>query len=278
MEWSEFLKGEIDRLRRIWYAESKAEKDKWTTRQNECPDRHAFARLRDPEPLDEGAVGPESHKVFSVDAVLHEQHTIWCQWRRDAADHGQDDHLLQQIRGIVHRCEATAFTPKDIRTAARSFSTTTSSVDGMHPRQFDYLSDQALAVLADFFQIFEIAEWPTDEQIVMVRLVPLKDGGLRPIALFRAAYRIVSKMRVWQFRDWIQHTQRQGFNMTGQRRTLDAAWRCRIRDLARDAGYAAEIHMDLRKAFEQVNRGRLLDLSLHEGCPMRPLLLSLLSS
>jgi hypothetical protein len=115
------------------------------------------------------------------------------------------------------------------------------------------------------------------EQLVMVRLIPEKDGGLRPIALFRTAYRIFWKTRTWQLRDWIQHAQRTGFNMTGNRRTLDAAWRCRIRDLARDTGHASDIQMDLRKAFEQVNRGRLLDLALHEVCPMRPLLLSLLS-
>jgi hypothetical protein len=111
----------------------------------------------------------------------------------------------------------------------------------------------------------------------MVRLIPKKDGGLRPIALFRTAYRVFAKLQMWEFRAWICHQPRFGINMTSGRRTLDAAWRSRIRDLSRQGTYAAEIQMDLRKAFEQVNRARLLDLALHEGCPMRPLLTSLLS-
>ncbi len=35
--------------------------------------------------------------------------------------------------------------------------------------------------------------------------------------------------------------------------------------------------MDLRKAFEQVNRSRFLDLAIDEGCPTQPLIVSMLS-
>jgi hypothetical protein len=63
--------------------------------------------------------------------------------------------------------------------------------------------------------------------------------------------------------------------MTGYRQTLDAARRSRIRDLTQRQGHSAEIQMDLKKAFEQVHRGKLLDLAIAEGCPLEPLLLFL---
>ena len=53
------------------------------------------------------------------------------------------------------------------------------------------------------FRLFEInGQWPSDEQAVIVALIPKSDGGLRPIALFRTAYRIYAKAHARKVRDW----------------------------------------------------------------------------
>jgi hypothetical protein len=44
------------------------------------PDRATFRRLRDPDPIDLGAASPPKARVYSIDAVLDEQHATWAHW------------------------------------------------------------------------------------------------------------------------------------------------------------------------------------------------------
>ncbi len=65
------------------------------------------------------------------------------------------------------------------------------------------------------------------------------------------------------------------FNVIGGKRALDAAWRSRARDLCRTCSCSAELQMCIKKAFEQVNRARLFDFAVSEGCPLCPILASM---
>jgi hypothetical protein len=116
----------------------------WLEQQEVRPNSQAFARLPDPEPLDEGASGTPRDKVYSVDAALQEQHNTWGHWWRDAALFGYDADLDHQLLAIGASYPAQLFTPEQTWAAARSFATTTSSVDGIHPRQLALLTDEAL--------------------------------------------------------------------------------------------------------------------------------------
>jgi hypothetical protein len=196
----------------------------------------------------------------------------------DAAHFGLDDELGDLLHALGERIDAHTFSPDQIRAAAKTVPVSTSSVDGVRPRQLAHIPDRALDLLSEFFTDFEVWGWPDDEQLVVVTLIPKKASGLRPIALFRTAYRVFAKLHMWTFLQWIYTQPRHGVNVTSGRHTLDATWRSRARDLSQRSGYAIEIQMDLKKAFEQVCRKRLVEVAIAEGCPLGPLLLSLAAS
>jgi hypothetical protein len=236
-----------------------------------------FRRLPDPLPPDLGGVDTDGAATCSPDAVLAEQFATWARWwGHVGAAHAHDD-ARPVLRAIGDTIAVDTLTPDTIRASARSFSATASSVDGLHPRQVSLLSDDALRGLSALFGFFDRSQWPLDEQLVLARLLPKKHGGLRPVALFRAARRVYAKARVWKFRRWADTQARVGLNLQSGRSTLDATWRCRVRDLSRTRSYAAELQMDLKKAFKQVARGRLIDLAIADGCSLHPLLVSLSS-
>jgi hypothetical protein len=204
----------------------------------------ALPQDRDPEPCDLGAVEDHGTLAFSPDAVLRQQADIWgTWWGATGTPHeapGIRDELRRRAAGIALR----QYDVKDIRHAAASLPLPTSSTDGARPRQFLYLSGADLRVPGLFFQLFDLFDWAGDEQGLLVRLIPKKDGGLRPIALFRTTYRVNSQIQMWHFRAWITRQPRAEINMTGGRTTLDVTWRSRVRDLCRTQAYAAEVQME----------------------------------
>jgi hypothetical protein len=104
----------------------------------------------------------------------------------------------------------------------------------------------------------------------MVALIPKKDGGLRPIMLFRALTRIVGKLLTRQVRAWMRSQDRSSFNTAEGKATLDATWRALVQQATQRAGRFAEALFGIRKAFEQVSRRRLLSVVLHHGAPLAP--------
>ncbi len=73
----------------------------------------------------------------------------------------------------------------------------------MHPKHAKGLSDGALNCSGMQLRTFELtSRWPKCEQAVLTALIPKSDGGLRPIALFRAAYRVYGKANARQVRAW----------------------------------------------------------------------------
>jgi hypothetical protein len=186
--------------------------------------RDSFRRLRDPEPPDfGGAVHEDGSTHFSPDAILRQQKEIWSKWWGDAGTHHAHRDILPEILKLAPQVLVEPISPQVLRQVASTFATGTCSTDGLHPRHLVVLSDQAIAMLSRMFHIFDIAGWPPSEQQLLVKLIPKKDAGLRPIALFRTAYRVYAKARMWQFRSWMLARDRLGINTAGGRHTLDAA-------------------------------------------------------
>ena len=83
-----------------------------------------------------------------------------------------------------------------LRKASASFPAFTAVVDGWHPRHFSLLSDACLMALAGILEMIEgLGEFPRVTQDMLVALLPKDDGGLRPIGLYRALFRLWARMR-----------------------------------------------------------------------------------
>jgi hypothetical protein len=70
------------------------------------------------------------------------------------------------------------------------FPSGTSAPDGLPARARAALSDPCFEALASQFVMWHRHGWPAAEQEVITVLIPKRDGGLRPIALFRTLYRV----------------------------------------------------------------------------------------
>ncbi len=129
------------------------------------------------------------------------------------------------------------------------------------------------------FEIFEAsATWPEAEQEVITTLIPKEDGGLRPIALFRTAYRVYAKYRAGEVKTWAKHHSGYQCNTAQGRCVGDSTWRAQVMT-ATDGQqvYSVEALKDVRKAFEHVRRDQLLDMGVKTGYPLPQLIMSLRS-
>jgi hypothetical protein len=114
-----------------------------------------FRLIHDPLPADLGGVECDGAATLSPDAVLADQFDTWSRWWGDAgAEHAHQDigHVLRSVWATI---SVEVLTPETIRAAWRSFSASTSAVDGMHPQQVALLSDGALHGLAALFGFFD---------------------------------------------------------------------------------------------------------------------------
>ena len=84
-----------------------------------------------------------------------------------------------------------------MREAARSFSHgTCATFDGLHPRGFDLMSDEALDAFGQLLMILEdMGQWPQGVDAVVTALIPKPKGGVRPIGFFSGLYRIWARVR-----------------------------------------------------------------------------------
>ena len=116
-----------------------------------------------------------------------------------------------------------------IKGAALAFGTKTSTADGLHPRHVAHLSNRLLDILVDLFVLTErVGEWPKSEAIVITALIPKPDGGLRPIALFRTLFRIYSKARAYEVKNWAKARPDHRCNNSAGRWVGDATWRNQV--------------------------------------------------
>ena len=152
-------------------------------------------------------------------------------------------------------------------------------MDAWHTKKFGELTNHSTSEIDSMFEIFEAsATWPEAEQEVITTLIPKEDGGLRPIALFRTAYRVYAKYRSGEVKTWAQHHSGYQCNTAHGRCVGDSTWRAQV-ITATDGQqvYSIEALKDVRKAFEHVRRDQLLEMGVKTGYPLPQLIMSLRS-
>jgi ribonuclease HI len=152
------------------------------------------------------------------------------------------------------------YPPAVIRQVAASFKLRTAAIDGWHPRHFAHLSDASLRGLAALFHIVELmGAWPSSVSQQLTVLIPKAAGGLRPIALFRGMVRLFGKIAARASRRWMQGIHDPSVNTRGGVHVGDDTWRnLALRDSDQAWAHAAELQLDLVKAFDFVQRALML--------------------
>ena len=116
--------------------------------------------------------------------------------------------------------------PEEIRSSGRSFKARTPCPCGLHPKHFGMLSDRLLGVIARQWTLWErYGQVPKAERQLIVTLIPKPDGGLRPIALFRGAYRVLARVNVGRLQDWAAKLDCCSINTVSGRQVSDTLWR-----------------------------------------------------
>ncbi len=140
------------------------------------------------------------------------------------------------------------------RRAARRIPRSTGiGVEGILPADFDALDDEGIGVCVDIMMACEaIGFIPEPIALVLVRMIPKRDGGRRPIGLLPSLYRIWSKVRAGEVRDWERRWARSYFAAGPGKAADAAAWRTALRaEMAAAAGAdSASVLWDLLKCFE----------------------------
>jgi hypothetical protein len=234
----------------------------------------AFRHIRPPAPFANGCVRTGNVSVYCPKAVLQEQVDIWSKWWVASST------PVPSTIAIPDKIDLPKHIPEQhIRVAARSFREATSSIDLMHPRHINGLSGRALGCLSSFFRCFEAtATWPKQERCVITTLIPKTDGGLRPIALFRTVYRVYSKIRAFEVKQWANGQQGYQFNNAQGRWVGDSTWRNQVKAALKETNCTMlEMLLDVKKAFEHVMRNQLIGMARQTNYPMAQLITSLLA-
>ncbi len=145
-------------------------------------------------------------------------------------------------------------TVEQFRRAARKFPRKTGvGVEGILPADFDALDDEGVAVCIEVMLACEaVGHIPDIIALVIVRLIPKRDGGRRPIGLLPSLYRIWAKIRAGEVRDWERKWARDYFAAGPGKSAEAAAWRSALRAELATASNAssASVLWDLLKCFE----------------------------
>jgi hypothetical protein len=130
-----------------------------------------------------------------------------------------------------------------------------------------------------FVQAEQVGQYPRTARYVITTLIPKADGGLRPINLFSAVYRLHSRCRSGLLRHWAQTAGKHAMvNMASGRHTNDGVYRLLMkRAVTHSTDEAASVLWDIQKALENVHRDRLVHMARRFGYPIRWLRLSLAS-
>ena len=212
----------------------------------------AFRALKPPPATLTGKVTKNGEVIYSPLEVLKEQRAILAHWWDEkGTDESLDNMPVVDVPKLIS-CDT-------LRAVSASFKTQTSCIDGMHPKHLSGTSESTLKGLALLFRCFEVqGQWPIAEQAVLTALIPKSDGGFRPIALFRTAFRIYAKCRSQRVKQWAEQLPDAQCNNSKGRWVGDSTWRMQIRAITSTARKHIEFLLDVRKAFEHVQRGQLL--------------------
>jgi len=163
--------------------------------------------------------------------------------------------------------------PEQLRKTSRTFKKKTwVAPDGWHPRHYALVSDDALEMVADFFELMEMTSLlPAQQRQVYVYLLDKSSGGTRPIGLFTALYRLWSKTRQTDAAKWAGAHDRAFFAAGKGRSTIDPIWRKAVKgQLAREPGvHAATLGWDLRKFYEMIVHDKLRAQAKRYGFQMQ---------
>jgi hypothetical protein len=205
---------------------------------------------------------------------LKNQEEVWHGWRQTDKELPQGD--VSDLQGDMDTC----LTADRLRNAARSFKKGTAQIDGWKPCHIGELTDGTLALLGRLLQVAEaVGQYPKAGQYVMTTLIPKPDGGLRPINLFPAVFRLHSRCRSGILKAWARGPGRHvAINMAHGRHTNDGIYRILVRHGLRTVqGPSAAVLWDTKQAFENVRRDELVKAAVKFGYPLRWLRLSLAS-
>jgi hypothetical protein len=113
---------------------------------------------------------------------------------------------------------------------------------------------------------------PRAERQLNVTLIPKPDGGLRPIALFRGAYRVLARVNVKSLQDWASRLDCCSINTVAGRQVSDTLWRTLAdRDIEAaeceeaSEAFFVEVDQDVTKAYEHGDRNLLARKVVQEG-------------
>jgi hypothetical protein len=133
--------------------------------------------------------------------------------------------------------ELPALTIDDITRAAARFKRGTAVPDGWHPGHFGRLANTAdIQKFIDVLHICESAgRLPPSAKAAVVKMIPKPRGGHRPIALFKAMFRLWGKARTKLLAGWATSLCSATFTMSPTRRITDGIFRELVRSLLAQA-------------------------------------------
>jgi hypothetical protein len=258
--WHDLLHNSIGLLDQTQRRSSQKE---WEAKLQKAADNReclAYRILKKEPPLPAPSVTYNGKLTVFPKHVLHDYANQWATWWQ------ADAHSTP--------CElpfdpaVPAVTADQIKAASAHFRASTAAPDGLPPRSIALTSDQCIAALAQLYRIFEQYGWPPSERIVLTVLIPKKDGGLRPIALFRSLYRIFSKARAQEARAWAAGPGKSSLcNHSSGRWVGDGTWRNQVRTGTDKQAHRTEYLLDLKKAFEHVTHNDLIRAAKAVGYP-----------
>jgi hypothetical protein len=204
------------------------------------------------------------------------QHTVGT-WRQiwQAQDTPLQLHQLlpESVTGLPE------LTTEDLVKAGAKFKKGTAVPDGWHPGQLARLaSGEAKQKLVDLLNLCEAAgRLPPTAKQAMIKMLPKPRGGHRPIALFKALYRLWGKARTPLLSTWAASLCSATFTMSPTRRITDGIFRELVRSLIAQSKQAhiIEMHLDIAKFFDHVKRIPLADMANTCGYPVQLLQISL---
>jgi hypothetical protein len=233
-------------------------------------------RLSKPTPLQLHKTASDGTHPTHPSSLLQDQVDTWTTYWKCEGTTASLPKLGDQTSEATNTQDITAGL---LRSASSSFKPRTSVVDGISPRQFSHVSDRGLNALATILWICEIY-WTFGNTItdLAVRLLLKTDGGRRPIALFRALFRLHGKARKLALQTWersvgLGHF----FNMAPTRHVTDSTYRSMLHRLLEPHIHHAELLWDVAKCFEHVQHQQLWNEAPQHGYPVAILRCSLLA-
>jgi len=120
---------------------------------------------------------------------------------------------------------------EDIEEASKVFSTTISgSPDGWHPRHFGLISEAGRRNMAHVMDMMERqGRMPPQTEVLLMVMLSKPQGGVRPICMFPAIYRVWMKIRRPHCDMWETKWHRPFFTMGEGQEPGDTVWRSAVR-------------------------------------------------